>query len=304
MYTGGLWTNNLGSWPGAAKQTLEFRNGTKLMIETTASLPLDRGLDFSSGESLFQTACLPGKETSPPDPHPKAAVGKPPYPIPLGGPSMYPPPVISHKKNLIRGYYLHGERLEDVAVLQLPTFRLIGESPVSLGQIAVEFIDRARKDNKEKLIIDLSNNMGGDINLGFNLFRILFPGNPIYTATRFRSTELIDLMGRVFSSSQGLEASGDNTLDLPLIFQNAVTPNHRHSFGSWEELFGPVDIAGQRMSHLHATYNFTTASTEDNPISGFGEINFGSSTQPFKVDNIIVVCLPLNLDRKDTNTTR
>ncbi|RAQ69253.1 peptidase S41 family protein [Aspergillus flavus] len=290
MYTGGLWTNNLGSWPGKANQTVEFSNGTKLTVETTASVMLDRGLDFSSGESLFQTACMPNKESRPPDPRPSLAVGKPPYSIPLGGPSMYPDPIIHHKKDFVRGYYLHEERLEDVAVLQLPTFRLIGESPVSLARVAVQFLECARKDGKEKLIIDLSNNMGGDINLGFNLFRILFPDKPIYTATRFPSTELIGLMGRVFSTSQGNEAAEhDNTLDLPLVFQNAVTPDHRHSFGSWEKLFGPVEITGQNMSHLHATYNFTTASTEDNPISGYGGIEFGPSTQLFHAENIIIM---------------
>ena len=305
MYTGGLWTNNLGSWPGKANQTVEFSNGTRLTVETTASVTLDRGLDFSSGESLFQTACMPNKESRPPDPHPALAVGKSPYSIPLGGSSMYPAPIVHHEKELVRGYYLHEERLDDVAVLQLPTFRLTGESPVSLARVAVQFLERARKDGKEKLIIDLSNNMGGDINLGFNLFRILFPDKPIYTATRFPSTELIGLMGRVFSSSQGHEAvHHDNTLDLPLIFQNAVTPDHRHSFGSWEKLFGPVEIAGQNMSHLHATYNFTTASTEDNPISGYGDIEFGPSTQPFHAENIIIVRLPFNLHSTDTNTNR
>ncbi|KAJ5366114.1 hypothetical protein N7541_000055, partial [Penicillium brevicompactum] len=290
MYTGGLWTNNLGSWPGKANQTVEFSNETKLTVETTASVTLDRGLDFSSGESLFQTACMPNKESRPPDPRPSLAVGKPPYSIPLGGPSMYPDPIIHNKKDFVRGYYLHNERLDDVAVLQLPTFRLTEESPVSLARVAGQFLERARKDGKEKLIVDLSNNMGGDINLGFNLFRILFPDKPIYTATRFPSTELIGLMGRVFSSSQGNEAvEHDNTLDLPLVFQNAVTPDQRHSFGSWEKLFGPVEIAGQNMSHLHATFNFTTASTEDNPISGYGGIEFGHSTQLFHAENIIIM---------------
>lgn len=305
MYTGGLWTNNLGSWPGKANQTVEFSNETKLTVETTASVTLDRGLDFSSGESLFQTACMPNKESRPPDPRPSLAVGKPPYSIPLGGPSMYPDPIIHNKKDFVRGYYLHNERLDDVAVLQLPTFRLTEESPVSLARVAGQFLERARKDGKEKLIVDLSNNMGGDINLGFNLFRILFPDKPIYTATRFPSTELIGLMGRVFSSSQGNEAvEHDNTLDLPLVFQNAVTPDQRHSFGSWEKLFGPVEIAGQNMSHLHATFNFTTASTEDNPISGYGGIEFGHSTQLFHAENIIIVCLPFNMHSTDTNTNR
>ncbi|KAE8364651.1 hypothetical protein BDV27DRAFT_145154 [Aspergillus caelatus] len=271
MYTGGLWTNNLGSWPGKTNQTIEFSNGTRLRVETTASLALDRRLNFSSGQSLFQTACLLNQEARAPDPHPALAVGKPPYSIPEGGSSMYPKPIVNHKKDL------------------LPTFRLNGESPASLGQTAVQFIECAKRDGKEKLIIDLSNNMGGDINLGFNLFRILFPNKPIYTATRFPSTRLIDLMGRIFSSSQGQEVNNESTLDLPLIFQNAVTPDHRHSFGSWEKLFGPVEIANQNMSSLHATYNFTTASTEDDPISGYGGIVFGPSTQPFPAENIIIM---------------
>ncbi|KAE8351275.1 hypothetical protein BDV28DRAFT_23233 [Aspergillus coremiiformis] len=283
-YTGGAWTNNLGSWSGAANQTIEFANGTRLIVETTASVQVNEEWDFSSGESLFRTACMPQIGNSP-----TVSAGTPPYAIPLGGPAMYPVPVLRQKQDLIRGYYLPGPGLHDVAVLQVPTFRLNGESPTSFGQTATDFVGKAIRDGKGKLILDLSSNNGGDMNLGFNLFRILFPGRQIYTATRFPATELIDLMGRLFSSSQGLQATGDHTLDLPLIFQNAVTPDHRHSFSSWEDLYGPVEFPGTNMSHLHATFNFTTASTDDNPISGYGGHSSGPLTQPFKAQDIIIM---------------
>ncbi|KAE8380869.1 hypothetical protein BDV26DRAFT_279173 [Aspergillus bertholletiae] len=271
-YTGGAWTNNLGSWPGTGSQTLEFINGTKLTVETTASLPLDNLWDFSNGSSLFQTACERQMKTSSVKLHPRVPSRSFPYTIPLGGPSMYPLPVERQRKDLMR----------------VPTFKLDGERPNSFGQTAVEFIRKAIRDGKSKLIIDLSSNNGGDMNIGFNLFRIFFPEKPIYTATRFQTTELIDLMGQVFSSPQGMKAIGEDSLDLPLISEKAVSPDHRQSFSTWDDLYGPVTFPNANMSHLHATFNFTTASTIDNPISGFGEYS-APLTQPFKAQNIIVM---------------
>jgi Peptidase family S41 len=291
-YGGGAWTNHLGLWPGAANQTLEFANGTSLTVETTASLSMKTDFqNITDGESLFRMACMPDPDSSSAI-RPATHHSQSPYRLPSSGPLSFPPPVLHHRKDLIQGYYLHETEFQDVVVLQVPTFKLDGESPVPFARTARDFVERAIADGKKKIILDLSGNGGGDINLGLNLFQIFFPSHRIYSATRFRATELINYMGQIFSSQQARDLRGSFPLDLPLVSHRAVTPDQKDSFDSWEDLYGPSNILGTRMSNIYATFNMTTASTEEDPISGYGGIVPGLATQPFSLESIAIVCLP------------
>ncbi|KAJ5503316.1 hypothetical protein N7463_006190 [Penicillium fimorum] len=240
------------------------------------------------GDTLFQVACMPGHDNSSiirPTTHPVFS----PYELPSSGPTSYPRPVVHDSKHLIQGYYLNENEYRDVAVLQIPTFKLDGEIPKTFSQTARRFVNQSIADGKTKMIIDLSGNGGGDINIGLNIFRIFFPHENIDTRTRFRATELIYLMGKVFSSDQAHGFYADFPLDLPLVAHLAVTPNQNETFGSWEELYGPKDIQGVPMSQLYSTFNFTSASTEDDPIAGYGNVTPTHASQPFKAENIIIM---------------
>ena len=281
-YGGGFWTTNRGLWPGAASQVLQFANGTNLTVETTASWPSTNGhMDYRNGESLFRAACTPHVQTS----FSSSLGSQPTYSLPSSGPARYPCPVLRHPHDLIRGYYINETGAQDIAVLQVPTFNL-GTEVLSFVKTAVEFVKQAATDAKVKLIIDLSGNSGGDIAQGFNLFRVFYPDKPIYSATRFRATELTDLIGQVFA--RDINNNG-GLVDSPFIFQNAVTPDQQNYFTSWEHLYGPHEILGVKMSSLYAVYNFSAASDRNDPISGYGGIESDPSTQPFESKNIVLV---------------
>lgn len=237
-------------------------------------------MTYRSGEELFNTACMPGTERVF-GTYPGMFLAQPTFPIPSSGPAAYPKPILNHPQNLIQGYYISQP---STAVLQVPTFHL-GSSTASFAQTAITFLKSASRDGKTKLIIDLSSNYGGSIMPGFNLFRIFFPNEPIYSATRFRAMELIGLMGKLFSSTYGEEAP----LDLPLMFRNAVGTNQEKKFGSWEELYGPYEIYGDRMSNLYAEFDFDAASTREDPINGFGGIPLDPASSLFKAKDIVIV---------------
>lgn len=175
-----------------------------------------------------------------------------------------------------------------MAVLQVPTFELGTDIP-GFVKTAISFVKRAVLDGKVKMIIDLSGNSGGDVAQGFNLFRVFYPDRPIYSATRFRATELIDLMGQVFARAIDIKTGGVS--DSPFAFEDAVTPDQQDSFASWEQLYGPHKILGAKMSSLYAVYNLSTASSRDVPISGYGVISSDFLTQSFETENIVVVSL-------------
>lgn len=165
----------------------------------------------------------------------------------------------------------------------MPTFRL-GPSTAEFAHTALQFVKEASADGKQKTIIDLSGNGGGDVVQGFNLFRIFFPDRPIHSATRFRKTEIIDLMGKVYS-----HLSKYNSIDPPIDSKNAVTASQHDGFMDWRQLFGSNTGTSSDMSALYAIFNLSMVSTRENPINGYGDVPLDPSKQLFTPENIILV---------------
>ncbi len=260
-----------------------------MTVDITAHWPSKNGpMSYFTGESLFEAACMPNSQTSFGS-YTKSHNSNSTYKLPLSGSVRYPNPVAKDQAGLIQGHYLsQSAGAQNVAVLQVPTFRL-GNGTSAFAQTAIKFLKRAQREGKSRIIVDLSGNGGGDINQGFNLFRIFYPDRPIYSATRFRSTELLRYMGQIFSQAV---LFGVNTVGAgPIVFQNAVTPDQGGHFASLEQLYQSKYIFGAEMSNLYATFNFSTASDEHNPISGFGGIPLDPPTQLFKTENIVIVRL-------------
>ncbi|KAK3935493.1 hypothetical protein QBC46DRAFT_397395 [Diplogelasinospora grovesii] len=298
-YSGGAWTSHEGLWPGVAASVLKFANGTKTTVETTASWSQPNGpMVYASGEALFNAACLPNANNTLLGtgmgtfrvPFQITTQVNHNYTIPGSGPAApYPDPVARDPHDRIRGYYLTDPRFSDVAVLQVPHFRVGKTGGVDFARTASEFLTRAAMvDGKTKLLLDLSGNDGGHVAPGFNLFRLLFPDRPIYSATRFRATELVDIMGRVFSAAYGADYRGELPLDPPLIANAAVGPDQKHIFQAWDGLYGPTEILGINMSALYAHFDLNTASSETDPIAGFGGVPL-NTTRLFKQEDIVIV---------------
>ncbi|KAK5991851.1 Peptidase S41 family protein ustP [Cladobotryum mycophilum] len=283
-YSGGVWTSLLGLWQGA-HHLLRFANGTTLTVETTASWPSSNGpMNYSDGEALFEAACIP---------HPDSTFGSfegeygmaPQFAAPPSGASVFPEPMIREQHDRIRGYYLDDANYKDVAVLQISNFR-VGQQAAGFASIAAQFVTQAAADGKRRLILDMSSNLGGNVATGFNLFRTLFPDQPIYSATRFRATELIDLMGRVFSETYSPQNA---TLDLPFVAPMAMDANGTSKIGPWRDVYGPHKVLGDQMSSLYAVFDVNSASTANDPISGYGDIPLSPQRQLFSNENIIMV---------------
>lgn len=291
MYAGGAWASNLGVWPGADIFTISFANGTRAEVKPTSTWPVTNGpMNFSDADDLFQAACVPNPKSK----HvfgsvPGMYLGPPAHQLPPSGSDAYPEPERVDTNGLVRGYYLDSASLPDVCVLQIATFH-IGQGSLEFLETTQEFLEQATRDGKRKLLLDLSGNGGGDVIPGLNLFRILFPAQPIYSATRFRSTELLNILGEIFSlASSG--ASTEPVLDPPLAFQSAVGPDQeKHPFSSWEDLFGPDKrIQGDNMSSLYAVFDLDAASTSLDPISGYGPVQSSTAPGLFEPENILVV---------------
>lgn len=280
-------------WPGQSKYTFEFGNGTVRDVETKA-IPLQKRMDFNfpNGKALFNTLCVPeNKASSSATPTPSSSSLRS-TPTPSSSqlprqpvPTMLPKPVMREPDNHISGYYLHEKGLRDVAVLLVPTFNALGAEALSFSNHAANFIKQAVADGKKKLVIDVTGNLGGSVYAGYDLFKLLFPNKPIYAASRFRTHEAIDLLGRSF------ETITDDKY-LPLIngfaVAGSVTPNQTYNFQSWPELYGPQHKLGTNVSSLYAS-NFSIVSTGSTPVHGYGDFKTNHTAPPFKPEDILIV---------------
>ncbi|KAK8171117.1 peptidase S41 family protein-like protein [Phyllosticta citrichinensis] len=211
----------------------------------------------------------------------------------------YPEPVEFASDNSIAGYYIDDDEYSDIAVLALPSFTGSSISPKSFQNISTEFIAKAKKANKTKLIIDVSANGGGTILLGYDLFKQLFPSILPYGGTRFRAHEAFDLIGQKFSwisrdIPRTLDAVEGNltTLDIvPAAFNYRTDVDIDYKpFESWPDKFCP---------HVYQDDNFTSIirwnmSDPMNIINGGIQISgyedrSNMTTQPFKAADIVII---------------
>ncbi|KAH8800701.1 peptidase S41 family protein [Xylogone sp. PMI_703] len=254
-HTSGSRTTQMGLWPGTASYILHFANSTELVVNVTATWPsANGGMTYTDGELLFNATCTGSKHANL-SLHPNSFYSLQTYKYPSGGSAAYPEPVLRHPNDLIRGYYLDRRESQDVAILQLPTFETLGISAL-YAQAVVKFVKQAVGDGKTRMLIDLSNNNGGDIIQGFNLFR------------------LMDLMGQVYSKAVCSTGAGQGP---PIDSRNAVTPDQKGKL-----FLSKANKAN--MSSAYAHYNFSQVSSEDEPISGYDPF-----TQPFKAVNIVII---------------
>ncbi|EME81794.1 uncharacterized protein MYCFIDRAFT_188727 [Pseudocercospora fijiensis CIRAD86] len=262
-YSGGAWTRYKGLWPGAASYRLKFANGSYTTVDTYAEWPAANGpMIYEHASDLFTAACLPnaasplGMERTANDAVNDAASAA----------KTYPEPDMEHSDTPVKLYYLPSARFPDVAVLQVPSFRVDRGDSNYVAAIE-QMLQNALTHGKTKLIIDLSDNNGGEVDVGLNLFRLLFPDQDVYLATRFRAHDLVDIMGQIFSTNF---ASGKAPIDLTLLPHDAVDPTtKKHVFQSWNELYGPHEYQGTSMSHLYAPFDVNATSTLRSAISGW-----------------------------------
>lgn len=266
-------------WPGVANYSLQFANGSSKFLEVTATWPKASGrMNHTNGVSLYEAFCdatlAENAVHDPPSIRPK-----------YKKPAENPLPVIGNEDNMMFGYYLDDPGLDDVAVLQVPTFQSL-----TISETAATFVQRALADRKTRMIVDVSSNGGGNLVEGFRLASVFFPEKPIYTATRFRATELVDLMGRVYNSAVMINVTSEMGLDTSLVAQWTASPDQQNNFDSWGDLYGPHQIMNSKMSTLHASFNSSQKLEQDRPIklqqSG---LEWTREMRGFAPQNIVIV---------------
>lgn len=274
---GGAVFNNYGMYPGEDEIDVQFKNGSSLSVETIADI--STLFNATSGEELFHSFCGP-QTPSKTNGTESAAPTRAPSPR---GPRGYPEPHLRDSYNQLNGYYFDN----DSAAIFIPSFDSEGlpdNSSKVFGDVAVQFLRQAVADGRTKLVIDVSGNGGGVITRAFDLFRIFFPSEFPYSATRFRRTAASEKL----AAALGTVKSDDYDDATVFGYQAAVTPDQDSDFSSVEQFLGNETQHGVAVSSLFANFNYTALSSDDLPIHGYGQIQ-GVDAPLFKAENIIIV---------------
>lgn len=282
----------VGYWPNASSFQFTFENGSQWRTDTFAQF-FGSKFPATDGEELFELFCVNHADDSEDTSDDSSAIAT----EASEGPAGYPEPVVRDPYNFLVGYYLSGSGLDDVAVMQVPTFEVFGgtaygdgvlplNESATFAQSAVDFIRNATLDVKTKMVLDLSANPGGDILSGYDLFHIFFPQTPLYSATRFRSHDAINYIGQALAT---VNESQPELFQLNIALGSQVKPDQKTHFATWEDLYGPYLLHEIPSSALYANFYFNLVSDASEPIVGYGGIPLPFSKPPFAADDIVIL---------------
>ncbi|KAE8411967.1 hypothetical protein BDV36DRAFT_305286 [Aspergillus pseudocaelatus] len=280
----GTWTFNNGLWPGYAAQNLTFANGTSLEVPTLAQIALE-DFKYGNGSALWEDVCL-AQSASVSDVT-EDSLSKRSETAGKKAPAMYPKPAMRDEYNTILGYFLEDD-LEDVTVLFVPSFETnkYEGDPLAFANHVTDFVKKAVDAGKKKLVIDVSGNPGGNTASGYDLFRVFFPQTEMYTASRIRAHESVNLIGQALAS---LTEDTDDYGAEGIALYDLVSPNQTYHFQSWEEYYGPQQVNEANLSHIAANFDFNVISTWELPIRGYGPVKLNETATPFAPEDILIV---------------
>ncbi|KAH8429119.1 uncharacterized protein LDX57_006789 [Aspergillus melleus] len=287
--------NMLGSWSadpaflaGHVEFDVKWANGTGKKVHVQSMPTAKYRFNYTDSRTLFQDYCI-----IPPDSFGQEGDAEADLTTAAAWPALpaspfLPKAVMRDPYNLISGYFPEDPEWKDLAVLLVPSFATSekgNDEPLAFANSATQFIQEAKKAGKKKLIIDLSNNGGGFIASGMDLFKLFFPDKDIYTAARLRAHEALNLYGKAMSKlPQGSELAGR----FPFTIPNLVTPNQTYTFQSWEEFYGPHKLAQSNQTSLFSNLKLS-ASNWYSVIRGYGIVKQNETSSPFAAEDILLL---------------
>jgi hypothetical protein len=175
-------------------------------------------------------------------------------------------------------------------VLNIPTFSNregFPENETLTGFIPAvsTLVEQAKASGKTKLIIDLTDNPGGNIFAGFALFKTLFPNLDIQTTTRYRNHDLIRLVIESFkdAAEEALPISLDPVMEFAWQYQLAAPDGGPTGWKDYTDMLGPEG------SNLTAPQFFEDFSKTTLEIPGIAGVPLPFEEPPFSADNILLV---------------
>uniref|UniRef100_A0A8H7N2W7 Tail specific protease domain-containing protein n=1 Tax=Bionectria ochroleuca TaxID=29856 RepID=A0A8H7N2W7_BIOOC len=212
----------------------------------------------------------------------------------------YPADPVVMQQNFTEGGTVSGYFLTDqsTGVLSLPTFAM--DKPVSFSDAVSSFIKKAKEAGMKKIVIDLSGNGGGNVLLGYDVFKQFFPAIEPRLAWRTRASPSLNTIGSLMTRISGDDGSVfPEELILSAWHKSAIFAAINAEFtldtnytkwASWNEFYGPHQIYGDNFT-TPGFYNLSSVpftATFGRPITGYGDLSTDLQ-QPWAAEDIILL---------------
>ncbi|GAB1318446.1 Tail specific protease domain-containing protein [Madurella fahalii] len=247
--------------------TFTYDNGDERTEDSVAVIR--RGADFTgveTGEDFYDRFCDPDGSsgafgaasatetttttTSPSTPAPTI----PGYPFPV---------IRDSGAGTTSGYFLNDTGYDDTAVLAISAFSPAADTDstdylTDFQETIEDFLAECRRENKKRLVIDLTANGGGFISAGYELFAQLFPDEPMFRADNIRAPEslrqIADTVESVFDeivSGPSDDAPAERIAALRTLVRSTVVSNllpfgvyapDGSAYTSVSSILGPVTL--------------------------------------------------------------
>ncbi|RDW66343.1 hypothetical protein BP6252_09978 [Coleophoma cylindrospora] len=205
---------------------------------------LDDSTDQSAASSTTIASTSAATSTSTPSP---LSWGNPAYPL---IPDVAQPDLGVYGGGFLSGYFLNSS---SVAVLSIPSFDEYGDALNTFQSTIGDFITQSKAAGRQKVVIDVQQNGGGQSLLAIDTFKQFFPNIKTFSGSRMRAHHAADVMGNTITDYW--ESLDDTSNDYYILAANEWVATDRlnadtdQNFTSWPEFFGP---------HLYHGDNFTT----------------------------------------------
>ncbi|KAM3520921.1 hypothetical protein NHJ13051_006578 [Beauveria bassiana] len=245
--------------------TIVHKNGTERVVDNSIiTLPTTDLCGIRNGQDFRERFEVPPNRGPPPPPPPPEQENpddpknkEPPPPPPTPALPGYPLPLAKHSNDMVASYTLNDTALRDTTVISFLSFVPLNvPDPTSpdfdLNSFVREFgdvVDRtasaAKSQGRDKLIIDMSANGGGSLDLADFAYTTFFPGAPFDDFDRYRLNGGLELTGKALDFDESVEllvgsegpplAPGNKTVEEPDAFfetrpvkgQKMTAPFHR-----------------------------------------------------------------------------
>ncbi|KJZ75113.1 hypothetical protein HIM_05599 [Hirsutella minnesotensis 3608] len=275
--------------------TIKFDNGTVRVFQNIVLVTGANLTGINNGDDVHERLEVPprgGSTTS----MSSAASTASPTQSEAPGPTVpgYPYPVAKHSMNSIAGYFLNDTNYSDTAVLSIMSFSPVTPKSddlegskldaflLEVGDVVFRTIQSAKKRSRDKLIIDLSANSGGENELAEYLYTILFPRGKFNNFNRYRNNEAMEAMSRI---------SYNKTLEKFVgIKYQPVDPHHK-KINDAAKFLGPCLVKGQNVTAPFQTDKTKPfLSDRDGYLYGFDPAQSATALEPpFEPKNILII---------------
>jgi len=240
-----------------------FENGTTAVVSATAEIGASDATAIpADGQSFFRLLTAAGLKASSnssfASPKKPSSPSVLPSPLPLG--PHYPDPFVKSYQNYISGYFMNGTDNSDLAVLSVASFNLTDlTDSTEFLKVSSTFLAKCASAGKKRLIVDVRNNPGGLVYVGYALFQQLFPNVLPYSGVRMRGSDAANALGQIASKIP----PSDDTTDLTNSVFNAQTllrGQDGPSFDSWQQFYGPLKQYNDLFSNI-GSWNYITSNS-------------------------------------------